>query len=150
MMTGADMESRPDELCAIIPALNAADTIAEVVRTTLEYVAEVVVIDDMIATGGSMAQAIKAAWESGAKKVHVAATHAVFAGPVHERLKEAAPNEVIVTDTVPVDMDRMRDVNLTVLTIAPLLGEVIKRIHYNQSVSAVLAEYKARNFEQAY
>ena len=40
--------------------------------------------------------------------------------------------------------------NLTVLTIAPLLGEVIKRIHYNQSVSAVLAEYKARNFEQAY
>ncbi len=46
MMSGANMESRPNELCAMIPALNAADTVAEVVRTTLEFVAEVVVIDD--------------------------------------------------------------------------------------------------------
>lgn len=111
---------------------------------------DVVVIDDMIATGGSMAQAIKAARESKARSVHVAVTHAVFAGPVHERLRDAAPDEVIVTDTVPVNMDQMRDVNLTVLTVSPLLGEVIKRIHYNQSVSAVLSEYKARNFQQAY
>lgn len=105
---------------------------------------DVIVLDDMITTGGSIAQAMKAAWERGAKSVFAVATHAIFAGPVIERLTAAKPNEIIVTDTVPVDEKMMGKLPLAVLTVSPLLGEVIKRIYYNQSVSAVLKEYAAR------
>lgn len=105
---------------------------------------QVIVMDDMISTGGSMAQAIKAAWEHGASKVVAAATHPVFAGDWRKRLLDAQPTEVIVTDTIPVDAAGSGGLPLTVLTVAPLLGEVLKRIHFNQSVSAVLQEYTAR------
>ena len=99
---------------------------------------DVVIVDDMITTGGSMSQAISAARANGAQRVVVVATHAVFLDKAVERLSETKPDEVVVTDTIPLRVDPA-DVGfkLTVLSIAPLLGEAMRRIHFNESVSSL-------------
>jgi ribose-phosphate pyrophosphokinase len=72
--------------------------------------------------------------EHGAAAVYLAATHAILCGPAMERLEQAPINQLIVTDTIPLPPEK--DVaKITVLSIAPLLGEAIKRIHRNESVS---------------
>jgi len=99
---------------------------------------DVVIVDDMITTGGSMSQAIKAARANGAGRVVVVATHAVFLDKAVERLGEANADEVIVTDTIPLRIDPAdAGFKLTVLSVAPLLGEAIRRIHFNESVSSL-------------
>lgn len=108
---------------------------------------DAVIVDDMITTGGSIKQAIDAARQYGARTVTVAVTHPVFCGPAHQRLLEAAPNEVIVTNTIPVDPANFEGVNLTVLSTASLIGEAIRRIHFNQSVSAIFREIQGNLFE---
>ncbi|MBN2711733.1 MAG: ribose-phosphate pyrophosphokinase [Planctomycetes bacterium] len=95
---------------------------------------DVIIVDDMIASAGSMASAVEIARNHGAKSVIVGASHGLFVGPAFERLKKAAPDEVIVTNTVP-QREAPEGVNLTVLSVAPLLGEAINRIHRNKSVS---------------
>jgi len=98
----------------------------------------VVIVDDMISTGGSMAEAIKMAKKFGANKVIAAATHAVFLDGTIERLAAASPDELVVTDTIPLRGDPARaGLTFEVLTVAPLLGEAIKRIHFNESVSSL-------------
>jgi ribose-phosphate pyrophosphokinase len=98
----------------------------------------VVIADDMITTGGSMAEAVKAVKALGAKRVTVMATHGVFVGPALVRLAAEKPDEVVVTDTIPLREDLARSgVDLKVLTVAPVLGEAIKRIHTNESVSSL-------------
>ncbi|MEZ5992664.1 MAG: ribose-phosphate pyrophosphokinase [Planctomycetota bacterium] len=92
-----------------------------------------VLIDDMIATGGSIVDAAKACMKFGAKEVYVACTHALFCGPAVERLKNAPIKECIVTDTVPVDGKEFD--SLRVLSVADLLAEAIRRIHFSESVS---------------
>ncbi|MBN1808726.1 MAG: ribose-phosphate pyrophosphokinase [Planctomycetes bacterium] len=108
---------------------------------------DAIIVDDMISTGGSLAQAIASARDHGARSVTAAATHAVFCGPAHQRLLQAAPDEVIVTDTVPVDPSFVEGVKLTVLSTASLIGEAIRRIHFNQSVSAIFREFQGSLFD---
>ena len=90
--------------------------------------------DDMISTAGSICGAAKVLHEYGAKEIHVAATHAVLVGPAIERLKEANLASLICTDSIPLREDQILP-QTQVLSIAPLLGEAIKRIHRNESVS---------------
>ncbi len=99
----------------------------------------ILMIDDMIATGGTIADASKILKEHGAGKIYVAATHGVFAGKAVERLLAAPIERIVITDTIPTSerLAPLRD-RLTILSVAPLMGEAIKRIHLNQSVSAVL------------
>lgn len=99
----------------------------------------ILMIDDMIATGGTIADASKILKENGAGKIYVAATHGVFAGKAVERLLAAPIERIVITDTIPAceRIAPLRD-RLTILSVAPLMGEAIKRIHLNQSVSAVL------------
>ncbi len=99
----------------------------------------ILMIDDMITTGGTIAEASKILKENGAGKIYVAATHGVFAGKAIERLTEAPIERVIITDTVPLS-EKCAPLlpRLKILSVAPLMGEAIKRIHLNQSVSAVL------------
>lgn len=92
-----------------------------------------VLIDDMIATGGSIVDAAKACMKFGAKDVYVACTHALFCGPAVERLKNAPIKECVVTDTVPLDGKEFD--TLKVLSVADLLAEAIRRIHFSESVS---------------
>ncbi|MHC4870559.1 MAG: ribose-phosphate diphosphokinase [Planctomycetota bacterium] len=95
---------------------------------------DVVIIDDMISTGGSISEAIKIARSQGANKVFAVVTHGVLVGNSYERLREAGADEVVVTDTVPI-VNKPEGFNLKVLSVAGLLGEAVKRIHRNESVS---------------
>ena len=95
----------------------------------------VLMVDDMISSGGTIAKAAGLLKEGGAKDVYVAATHAVFCGGAVKRLSDAALNGVVVTDTIPLGEEARRMKTLKVLSIAELLGMAIKRIHRHESVS---------------
>ena len=96
---------------------------------------DVIIADDMISSAGSMAAAIRTAREHGARTVRAMATHGLFVGNAFERLAEAAPTEIIVTDTVPPGVNAPPDLNLRVLSMAGLIGDAISCIHRNKSVS---------------
>ena len=98
---------------------------------------DVVIPDDMITTAGSICAAIKIAKSHGAKRVIAMATHGVFAGPAFDRLREAGPDEIVVTDTIPLRQEAPAGLKLTRLSVAELLGEAITRIHRNKSVSVL-------------
>ena len=100
---------------------------------------EVIIIDDMITTAGSMSNAIKTARQFGAKRVIPVCTHAVLCGDAYERLSAAQLDELVITDTIPLKR-RFNDLPVKVLTLAPLLGAAIKNIHTNQSVSSLFVE----------
>ena len=96
------------------------------------------VVDDEIDTAGSLMGVVSALLAHGATEVHACATHPVFSGPAVDRIAGSPLVEVMVTDTVPVKNGKLKD-KLTVLPIAPLLGEAIRRIHTGQSVGAMFA-----------
>jgi len=98
---------------------------------------DVLMFDDIIATAGTICSAAKLVKEHGAKSVRVGATHGVFAPPALERLADAPIDEIVVTDTIPLTATAMEYKNLKVLSVAPLLGEAIHRIHHHKSVSAI-------------
>jgi len=93
-------------------------------------------VDDEIDTAGSLVQAVDALKKAGAKQVYACCTHAVFSGPAIERIAASPIKEVIVTDTIPVPKTK-RNKKITVLSVAPLLGEAIHRIHSGLSVGAM-------------
>jgi len=97
---------------------------------------DVVIIDDMITTAGSMTNAIKVARERGARRVVPVCSHAVLCGDAYQRLTGAGLDELVITDTIPLKR-RMAQLPITVLSMAGLLGKAIARIHTNQSVSAL-------------
>ncbi|MBE7706513.1 MAG: ribose-phosphate pyrophosphokinase [Cyanobacteria bacterium SIG30] len=104
-----------------------------------------VMFDDIIDTAGTICEAAKLLIREGAKEVYVCASHPVFSGPALSRLEEAPIKEVIVTNTIPLRNDYIPS-KITQLSIAPLLGEAISRIHDDQSVSSLFGfekEYKS-------
>jgi ribose-phosphate pyrophosphokinase len=90
--------------------------------------------DDMISTAGSVCGAAKILADRGAKEIYVGATHGVLCGPAIERIKASPIREVIITDSIPLRPEQSIS-KIKVLSVAPLLGEAIKRIHRNESVS---------------
>lgn len=98
----------------------------------------VVMVDDMIATAGTVVQAARMVRERGATRVISTATHGVLCGPAIERLAGAPIDQIAVTDSIPLaDASRERLQTLSVLTVSDLLGEAIRRIHRNESVSSL-------------
>jgi ribose-phosphate pyrophosphokinase len=98
----------------------------------------VVMVDDLIDTAGTVTLAAKALIARGAKEVYAACTHAVLSGPAVRRLNDSPIKETIVTDTVPLG-DKAEGGRFTVLSVAPLLGEAILRIHQDLSVSKLFS-----------
>lgn len=97
----------------------------------------VLMCDDIIATAGTVCSAATLLKKHGAKKLYVGATHGVFASPALDRLAETQIDQIVVTDTIPLN-DRSKKINkLRVLSVASMLGEAIKRIHRNESVSNI-------------
>jgi len=92
------------------------------------------VFDDMISTAGSICGASRAVKEAGARRVLVAATHGVLCGQAIERIQETPIESVIITDTIPLPPEKAIP-KIKILSVAPVLGEAIKRIHRNESVS---------------
>lgn len=93
-----------------------------------------ILVDDIIDTAGTMVQAADALVKRGAKEVYACCTHAVLSGPAITRLRDSVIKEVVVTDTIPLSEDKMFD-KITVLSIAPLFAEALRRIHSEHSVS---------------
>ena len=99
---------------------------------------EVIVLDDEIATGGSIVELIDRLRERGVKGITIACTHGLFTGKAVERLSALSDvKEIVTTDTVPVSDEMVSRAGLTVLSVAPLLAETIKRIHLGKSVSSL-------------
>ena len=93
-----------------------------------------IIFDDMISTAGSVVGAAHVARCNGAREVFACATHPVLCGPAIERLRDAPLRQIVVTDSIPVPPNKHLP-NMTVLSVAPLLADAIKRIHLNESVS---------------
>lgn len=95
---------------------------------------DVILIDDMVDTAGTMVKAASVLKKKGATSVMACATHAVLSGPAYERLKEGELDELVITDTLAL---RQECDKIKVLTVAPLFGEVIRRVYHNESVNSL-------------
>ena len=90
--------------------------------------------DDMIDTGGSLVAAAETLIAKGAKKVYACATHGLFSGPAYDRIENSCIEEVVVTNAVPVPLDRQTG-KIRVLSVAPLIAKTMKNVYSNGSVS---------------
>ena len=97
-----------------------------------------VIIDDEVDTAGSLMEAVGALQAEGATAIYSMATHGVFSGSAMERINDSAITEVVVTDTIPLPPG-IDDSRITVLSVAPLFGEAIRRIHRGESVGALFS-----------
>jgi len=97
----------------------------------------VLMCDDIIATAGTICSAAKLVERLGAEKIYVGATHGVFAAEALERLADAPVDEVVVTDTIPLSAGAKKVKSIKVLSVAAMLGQAIKRIHKDESVSSL-------------
>ena len=96
----------------------------------------VVIVDDMITTAGSLVEAVTALKKEGARDIYAAITHPILSGPAIDRIKKLPIKELAVTNTIPVDKQK-RIPRIKVLSVASLLGEAISRIHGEKSVSSL-------------
>ncbi len=97
----------------------------------------VIIVDDMIATGSSLIEAVEALKKAGAKRIYAAITHGVLSGPAIERIEQCKGLEkLLITDSIPLSADKKNE-KIEVLSVADLLAEAIKRIHNEESVSCL-------------
>jgi ribose-phosphate pyrophosphokinase len=128
---------RLDAGLAIVDKRRTSPEATEVMHILGEVKGKVcLVVDDLISTGSSMLEAVRALKRAGAKAVYGAVTHAVLSQDAYERVMESPLEELLVTDTIPLAKDRQHR-KVTVLSVSPLFGEAIRRIHYEQSISSL-------------
>lgn len=139
---GGDFASRIGHELAVIHKRRLSDEDTEAVNIIGDVRGKnVMMFDDMIATAGTVCEAVRLVRERGCTGIYVAAAHPVFAGRAVERLAAAELNEIVVTDTIPVPPEITKRLsNLTILSVADLVGEAIRRIHEHRSVSALFCE----------
>jgi len=99
----------------------------------------VVIVDDIISTGGSLVEAAQALKEAGAIDIYATVVHPVLAKDAAKKVMNSIIRELVVTDSIPIPKEKMNG-KIIVRTIAPLLAEAIKRIHGNESVSSLFAQ----------
>ncbi|WP_017317164.1 ribose-phosphate pyrophosphokinase [Mastigocladopsis repens] len=126
-----------DAPLAIVDKRRQAHNVAEVMNLIGDVQGKTaVLVDDMIDTAGTITEAAKLLRNEDARQVYACATHAVFSPPAIERLSSGYFEEVIVTNTIPI-VDQKRFPQLTVLSVANLIGETIFRIHKDSSLSSM-------------
>ncbi|MCT7959033.1 ribose-phosphate pyrophosphokinase [Laspinema palackyanum] len=126
-----------DAPLAIIDKRRQAHNVAEVMNLIGDVKGKTaVLVDDMIDTAGTICEGARLLRKEGARQVYACATHAVFSPPAVERLSTGVFEEVIITNTIPIPEDK-RFKQLTILSVANLLGETIWRIHEDSSVSSM-------------
>jgi ribose-phosphate pyrophosphokinase len=99
-----------------------------------------ILMDDMVDTAGTLCQAAGILKEKGAKKVVAYATHAVLSGNAIDNIENSALDELVITNTIPLDAKATNSPKIRQLCIASTLAEVIKRISSEQSISAIFAD----------
>ena len=97
----------------------------------------VIILDDMIDTAGTVVQAASAMKAEGAVEVSVCCTHPVLSGPAIDRIEKSEIKEAIVTDTIPLNDRAKKCKKIKVLSVSGILGEAVRRIYYNDSVSSL-------------
>ncbi|MBW4520784.1 MAG: ribose-phosphate pyrophosphokinase [Scytolyngbya sp. HA4215-MV1] len=126
-----------DAPLAIIDKRRQAHNVAEVMNVIGDVAGKTaVLVDDMIDTAGTISEGARLLRQQGARQVYACATHAVFSPPAIERLSSGLFEEVIVTNTMPMP-EEYRFPQLTVLSVANMLGETIWRVHEDSSVSSL-------------
>ncbi len=122
---------------AIVDKRRINDEAAEVMHIMGDVEGKnVLLVDDMVATAGSLVEATGALKKNGARDIYAAITHPVLCGPALERLGSSQVKELVVTDTIPMDKDKFLK-NIKQLSVAELLAEAIRRIHNEESISAL-------------
>jgi ribose-phosphate pyrophosphokinase len=103
---------------------------------------DVIIVDDEVDTGGSIAQAVDVVRKNGARDIYLAFIHPIFSKSAAQRLADLPIKHILTTDTVPIPMSKLKPLEgrVTVLSIAPLLGEVIRRAHEGRSVGEMFNE----------
>jgi len=126
-----------DAPLAIIDKRRQAHNVAEVMNVIGDVAGKTaILVDDMIDTAGTICEGARLLRKEGAREVYACATHAVFSPPAIERLSAGLFEEIIVTNTIPIP-DEKQFKQLTMLSVAKLLGETIWRIHEDSSVSSM-------------
>ncbi|MBI2092660.1 MAG: ribose-phosphate pyrophosphokinase [Deltaproteobacteria bacterium] len=120
---------------AMIDKRRASPNVSEVMHVVGEVEGKTaIILDDMIDTGGTLVKAAEALIKNGAKACFACATHAVFSGNAMENISNSPLKDVIVTNSIPMSG---KSAKIKTLSVAPLLGEAIKRIHQADSVSSL-------------
>ena len=123
---------------AIIDKRRTGPNVAEVMNIIGDVEGKrAILIDDMVDTGGTLAQAARAVIASGASDVWAYATHAVLSGPALERIEGSPLKELVVTDTIALRGPARDNKRIRVLSVAPLVAEAIKRVHSGESISTL-------------
>lgn len=126
-----------DAPLAIIDKRRQAHNVAEVMNVIGDVAGKTaILVDDMIDTAGTLLEGGRLLKKEGAKAIYACATHAVFSEPAVSRLSSGVFEEVIVTNTIPLPKEKQFP-QLTVLSVANLIGEAIWRIHEDNSVSSM-------------
>jgi ribose-phosphate pyrophosphokinase len=129
---------RLDASLAIIDKRRVEANISEVMHIVGDVKDQVcVIVDDMVDTAGTLTEGARALSEAGAKSVFAVITHPVLSGPAIKRIAESPLEELVVTDTIPLSTEAQNCPKLHVVTVAPLLGEAIRRINNEDSVSSL-------------
>ena len=129
---------RLDAALAVIDKRRTGKNETEILRVVGEVEGkDVLILDDIIDTAGTLVQAESALRRQGARRTYAAAVHGVFSGPALERIEGSGLESLLVTNTIPVEAAMARCPRIKALSVAPLLGEAIKRIHDGASVSSL-------------
>lgn len=133
-----DLSNKLDAPIAIVDKRRPEPNVSEIMNIIGDVNGKnVILIDDMIDTAGTIVNAAKALKEMGAKDVYACCTHGVFSGPAALRLKDSAISELVVLDTIDISADMRALENVTLLSVAPVFSEAIRRIFNNDSVSTM-------------
>jgi len=97
-----------------------------------------ILVDDLVDTAGTLCKAANALIEHGAKSVTAYVVHAVLSGPAVENINHSALTELVVTDTIPLSEEALRSPRIRQVSVAPVLGETIRRVHQEESVSEIM------------
>jgi ribose-phosphate pyrophosphokinase len=123
---------------AIIDKRRSGPNVAEVMHLIGDVTGkDAYIVDDMIDTAGTLTQAAAALREFGAKSVSAVATHAVLSGPAVERINNSVLERVMVSNTIPLSAEGQKSNRMEVVSVAPLIGEAIHRVHGSSSVSSL-------------
>lgn len=115
------------------PTANKAEVINVVGRVKGK---EVLIVDDIIDTAGTLMAAVRVLEKKGARDIYASSTHPVLSGDAYERIEDSPLKELVVTDTISLPQEKAKT-KLKVLSVASLLGEAVRRIHENRSVSSL-------------
>lgn len=132
-----ELSERLDFSLAIIDKRRPQPNVSEIMNIIGEVKGkEAIMVDDLIDTAGTITQGAEELIKRGASTVYACCTHAVLSGPAKERIMNASIKELVVTNTIPVNNNVIMD-KITVLSVAPLIGDAVIRVHEERSVSTL-------------